>query len=78
MANVIADNATTAGDILVWKVIGADTPVVWSYECPVDTHPVVSAVRLGYDGATLVDSTPVCPLHDVALTNATVIDVSVP
>jgi hypothetical protein len=69
MANAAADNAKTAGDILVWTNLGANTPVVYSYTCPVDTHKVVSAVHLGYDGSgTLVDSTPVCPLHDVALT----------
>lgn len=74
MANVTADNAKTAGDILVWKVIGADTPIVWRYTCPVDTHPVVSAVRLGYDGnGSQVDTTPVCPLHDVTLTAAKIV-----
>lgn len=69
MADVAADNAKTAGDILVYTNLGANTPVVWSYTCPVDTHKVVSAVHLGYDGSGgLADATPVCPLHDVALT----------
>lgn len=78
MANRVADNAVTAGDLLVWQTaIGADTAVVYSYVCPVDSHIVVSPVRLGYanvrgsDGAvtssTVVDTTPVCPLHDATL-----------
>lgn len=71
MANKVADNATTAGDVLIWTDAGADTPVVYSYTCPVDTHKVVAAVRLGYSGATQVDATPVCPLHDVTLTGET-------
>jgi hypothetical protein len=69
MANQAADNAKTAGDLLVWQNPGGYTPVVWSYTCPVDSHKVVSAVHLGYDsGGTLVDTTPVCPLHDATLT----------
>lgn len=72
MANKEANNARTAGDILVWTAPefgGSDTPVVFRYTCPVDDHPVVSAVQLGYLGyaGTVVDSTPTCPLHDVTL-----------
>lgn len=77
MANKVADNAKTAGDVLYWLNLGADTPVVWSYECPVDTHKVISAVRLGYDSAGVqVDATPVCPVHDKTLTGEGAVDVT--
>lgn len=76
MASKVSDNAKTAGDVLYWTNIGADTPVVYSYTCPVDTHKVIAAVRLGYSGATQVDATPVCPLHDATLTGEAAIDVS--
>lgn len=83
MANVTANNAVYVGDLLVWLNIGNDTPGVFKYTCPVDSHRVVSAVRLGWanvrsdaaggDGSvtssTQVDTTPVCPVHDVALTS---------
>lgn len=77
MALSAADNAKTAGDILVWTNLGANTPTVWSYTCPVDSHKVVSAVHLGYDGSGgLADATPNCPLHDTVLTAWKTVDVS--
>ena len=82
MANVTANNADYVGDLLVWLNIGSDTPGVYKYTCPVDSHRIVSAVRLGWanvrnsaaggDGAVTssvaVDTTPVCPVHDTTLT----------
>jgi len=69
MANVTAKNAKQAGDILVWGPIGADTAVVYSYSCPVDSHKVVSAVRLQYNSAgTAAGGTPICPAHHATLT----------
>lgn len=74
MANVTAFNAKQAGDILVWRPLGADTAVVYKYTCAVDNHKVLSAVRLGYDSAgNQVDTTPTCPVHDAALSGETAV-----
>lgn len=77
MANVTADNANTMGDFLWWKVIGNDTPVVYVYTCPVDSHPLVSAVKLQYNSAnSATGAKKVCPLHDVELDAGAAVDVS--
>lgn len=75
MANVVAFNAKEAGDILVWRPAGSDTPVVYSYTCPVDNHKVVSAVRLGYDSSGNLVGPRKCPVHDKTLTGETAVNV---
>lgn len=82
MANVIADNAKFA-EMLVWAQISSNTPIVYTYVCPVDTHPVVSPVRLqyydaDYDGSVddQTDGVAICPLHSVELTGEAAVDVS--
>jgi len=73
MANIVAFNAQEAGDVLWWKPLGADTAVVYKYVCPVDSHKVLAAVRLGYDSSGAQVDTAKCPVHDVALTGETAV-----
>jgi hypothetical protein len=76
MANKVADNAIF-GEMLVWTNLGSDTPVVWSYECPVDTHKVVSPVKLQYNSSdSATGGTAICPLHSATLTGAAAVDVT--
>lgn len=74
MGDVVATNALTAGDVLYWLAIGNDTPVVYSYECPVDSHVVLAAVQLAAEDDAGHD--PVCPIHDVTLASETNVDVT--
>lgn len=76
MANKVADNAIF-GELLVWTNLGSDTPVVWSYECPVNTHKVVSPVKLQYNSSDVATGdSAICPLHHTALTGAGAVDVT--
>lgn len=69
MGNVAADNSNLPPRLLVWKPSGADTEVVWSYDCAVDSgHKVISSVNLA--------SSAVCPRHHTALTGEKAVDVS--
>jgi len=72
MANQEADNAKYGGKVFWWTVIGANTAVVWTYTCPVDTHKVVSVQRLGINSAgSSTGSGQVCPLHSTVLSGET-------
>lgn len=76
MASKLADNAIF-GELLVWTNLGSDTPVIWSYECPVDTHKVVSPVKLQYNSAGVATGgTAICPLHHTTLTGGAEVDVT--
>lgn len=76
MANLSAKNKVGSKP-LVFGIAGGDTPVVWSYVCPVDSHLVVSGQRLQYDSSgSATGVTPICPTHAVNLSAATAKTVS--
>lgn len=79
MAIRLATNYKEAGDLLVWLDIDSDTPTVYKYTCPVNTHKVLSPSRLGYksDASTFVTGAGMkCPVHDVAMGDGTAVTIS--
>lgn len=75
MANKNADNEDRT--VLYWTALGADTPVVWSYDCPEGTHKVVSNVKLQTNKAgSSTGADPTCPVHQLVLTGEAAVDVS--
>lgn len=69
MAGVGSHNGNLPPKVLIWQKLGtADTPSVWRYVCPVDSHYVVSSVNLA-TGA-------VCPRHHATLASETEVNIA--
>jgi hypothetical protein len=69
MAAVGSHNGNLPPKVLIWQAIAtSDTASVWSYDCPVDSHKVVSSVNLA--------SGAVCPRHHAVLTGEKTVDIT--